>query len=64
MEQLWQPIEIDYDDITSSANLLQKIIQGQLPALVIKNFYDTKTCQTVSNRIRNYSKYDCGRFTI
>ena len=64
MEQLWQPIEIDYDDITSSANLLQKIIQGQLPALVIKNFYDTKTCQTVSNRIRNYSKYDCGGFTI
>lgn len=47
----WNTIEIEYKDIAQSKNALEKIITGDSPALLIRNFYNNDSCKTVSQRI-------------
>ncbi len=51
MDLQWNPIEIDYKEITQNKNTLEKIITGDSPALIIRNFYNNDSCKTISKRI-------------
>jgi hypothetical protein len=47
----WNPIEIEYEKIVQNNNLLEKIITGESPALIIRNFYNGDSCKTISKRV-------------
>ena len=54
----WKTIEIDYHDLKNNKKDLEKIIDGNAPALIIRNFYDIDSCKTIVNRIKDVSFFD------
>jgi len=53
---VWEPLEINHSQLDEIS--LESVMSGKIPAIVIRNFYDEKTCQIVANRIKNYSLND------
>ena len=53
MKNIWKPIEIDIKQISQNKNSLKKIINGESPALIIKNFYELENFLTAINRVKN-----------
>ena len=51
MNLQWNPIEIEYKEISANRNILEKIITGESPALIIRNFYNVDSCKTIVQRI-------------
>lgn len=51
MNLQWNPIEIDCKEIGQDKNIIEKIISGESPALVIRNFYNDDSCKTISKRV-------------
>lgn len=51
MNLQWNPIEIDCKEIGQNENIIEKIIAGESPALIIRNFYNNDSCRTISKRI-------------
>ena len=51
----WQPLICDYE---ASKNIpIKNIINGENPALILKNFYDKKSCNIASSNVKNYSTH-------
>ena len=55
MNPRWDPIEIEYKEINQNEKTLDNIITGKSPALVIRNFYNNDSCDTVVQRIEKKS---------
>ncbi len=51
MLQRWTPITVNRTEIQKNKNLLNKIIDGRFPVLIIKNFYDVDSCKIIAQRI-------------
>jgi len=52
MNLQWNPIEIEYKEISQNKKTLEKIIMGESPALIIRNFYNKNSCKTIAQRIK------------
>ena len=56
---MWKPLVVDYQQFPDDADLhaLSDRTSTPLPpAMIIRNFYDKKNCQTIVDRTKNYSK--------
>ena len=51
MNLQWNPIEIEYKEIGQNKNTLEKIITGESPVLIIRNFYNNDSCKIIAQRI-------------
>lgn len=51
---MWEIVAVNRSQVDGIS--LQSIISGKIPAIVIRNFYDEKSCQTIVNRIKNHSQ--------
>jgi len=50
---VWEPLEINPLQVNDID--LDSIMSGKFPVMVIRNFYDEKSCYVIVNRIKNYS---------
>ena len=53
MTKNWEPLEIDYGDVEETN--ISKLIDGTIPALIVRNFYDKKMCQIAVRRTQRHS---------
>ena len=51
---MWEPIDVNRSQLNKIS--LQSILSDTIPAIVIRNFYDEKSCQTIADRIKNYDE--------
>jgi len=56
--KMWNAIHVDYDEIKQGNLLLNKVIKGKSPAIVINNFYSQELCKKITDKIKNVSKFD------
>lgn len=60
MLQTWPSITINHKEIQQNKIKLNKIIEGEFSVLIIKNFYDVNSCNTVIQRINsNTENQEC-----
>ena len=53
---MWQPLVVNLSQVDGAS--LQSILSEKIPAIVIRNFYNKKMCQTIVDRITNHSQYN------
>lgn len=53
MLQSWPSITIDQNEILENNKKLSRIIDGEFSVLIIKNFYDKDSCNTIIQRINS-----------
>lgn len=51
---MWEPLVVNRLQLNKIG--FQSILSDKIPAIVIRNFYDKKNCQTIANRIKNYNQ--------
>lgn len=51
---MWEPLVVNRSQLDKIS--LQFILSDKIPAIVIRNFYDEKSCQTIAGRIKNYDQ--------
>ena len=51
---MWEPLVVSHSQVNETS--LQYVISGKIPAIIIRNFYDEKSCQTIITRIKNHSQ--------
>ena len=51
---MWQPLAVNNLQVDETS--FQSILSEKIPAIVIRNFYNKKMCQTIVDRITNHSK--------
>lgn len=56
---MWVPLCAD-SNFQDKSQILNDIINGKYSALIIRNFYDKKSCNTITNRIKKFSYFDYG----
>jgi hypothetical protein len=60
MLEIWPSITIDYAEIQNNKKKLNEIIDGKFSVLIIKNFYNVNSCNTIIQRINSNTKnQDC-----
>ena len=50
---MWEPLEVNCSNIDQIR--FEPILSGKIPVIIIRNFYDEKSCQRIVNRIKNHS---------
>ena len=56
---MWKPLVVDYQQFLDETDLHELSCRTSTtlpPAMIIRNFYDKKNCQTIVDRTKNYSK--------
>jgi len=53
---VWEPLVVNYSQLDKVS--FESILSEKIPAIVIRNFYDKKNCQTIASRIKNYNHSD------
>ena len=56
---MWKPLVVEYNQFLDETDLLalsDRISVSLPPAMIIRDFYDKKNCQTIVDRTKNYSK--------
>lgn len=56
MTKNWEPIQCEYGDVEKSN--ISKLIDGTIPALIVRDFYDKKMCQIAVRRTQRYSNFN------
>jgi len=56
MLELWPSISIDYTEIQQNKKKLNEIVDGTFSVLIIENFYDVNSCNTIIQRINSKTK--------
>lgn len=51
---MWKPAVVNHSQFNGTS--LQSIMSGKIPAIIFRNFYDEKNCQTIVNRIKNHNQ--------
>ena len=51
---MWDPLVVNRSQFNKIS--LESILSDKIPAIVIRNFYDGKDCQTIASRIKNYNQ--------
>jgi len=51
---VWESLVVNHSQVNGIS--LQSILSSKISALVIRNFYDEKNCQTIVNRIKHHSQ--------
>ena len=51
---MWQPLVVNSSQIDGVS--LQSVLSGKIPAIIIRDFYNDKSCQTIVNKIKNCSQ--------
>ena len=51
---MWGPLVVNRLQLNKIG--LQSILSDKIPAMIIRNFYDEKSCQIIADRIENYSQ--------
>lgn len=54
----WEPIEIEYNNISNFKQIIKKLINGHVPALIITNFYDKESCNTIVKKARDITYHE------
>ena len=55
MRDIWAPIDIEYKELENNRKKIFEIINGKKPALIIRNFYDRKSCNEIVNNTKKIS---------
>ena len=59
---MWEPLVVNQSQFNKIS--LQSILADKIPAIVIRNFYDEKSCQRVASRIENYDQNEFSKWKI
>ena len=51
---MWEPQTVDHR--SADEMIMGRLISGKIPMIIIRGFYDKKSCQTAAERIKNYDQ--------